>query len=248
MNAPASTGGGAAVATESLSRHAPILYKSVYLWHWPIRAMHWVAAGCIVVLIVTGFYIGRPYFYTSGSASDQFLMGRFRFAHFAAAGVLVATAILRAYWLFAGNKFERFRALFPVRKRDWVNLFKVARAYLFIRVEEAPQYLGHHPLQQLSYTGIYALAALQVVTGFYLYGLHDPGGLFFTWFAWVGSLLGGAQVVRFVHHVATWVWLMFIPVHIYLSVRADVLHKESTVSSIVSGNRIVRADVEFVDD
>jgi Ni/Fe-hydrogenase b-type cytochrome subunit len=247
MTAPPSTGGGTAVA-ESMSREAPVLYKSVYLWHWPIRAMHWIAAACIVVLIVTGFYIGRPYFYTSGNAADQFLMGRFRFAHFAAAGVLVATAILRAYWLFAGNKFERFRALFPVRKRDWVNLFKVARAYLFIRVEEAPQYLGHHPLQQLSYTGIYALAALQVVTGFYLYGLHDPGGLFFTWFAWVGSLLGGAQVVRFVHHVATWVWLMFIPVHIYLSVRADVLHKESTVSSIVSGNRIVRADVEFVDD
>jgi len=247
MTAPPSTGGGTAV-TESMSREAPVLYKSVYLWHWPIRAMHWIAAACIVVLIVTGFYIGRPYFYTSGNAADQFLMGRFRFAHFAAAGVLVATAILRAYWLFAGNKFERFRALFPVRKRDWVNLYKVSRAYLFIRVEEAPQYLGHHPLQQLSYTGIYGLAALQVVTGFYLYGLHDPSGLFFTWFAWVGSLLGGAQMVRFVHHVATWFWLMFIPVHIYLSVRADVLHKESTVSSIVSGNRIVRADVEFVDD
>jgi Ni/Fe-hydrogenase b-type cytochrome subunit len=192
MDAPGSTGGGgAALATESMSRDAPVLYKSVYLWHWPIRAMHWIAAACIVVLIVTGFYIGRPYFYTSGNVADQFLMGRFRFAHFAAAGVLVATAILRAYWLFAGNKFERFRALFPVRKRDWVNLYKVARAYLFIRVEEAPQYLGHHPLQQLSYTGIYALAALQVVTGFYLYGLHDPSGLFFTWFAWVGSSARG---------------------------------------------------------
>jgi len=30
----------------------------VYLWHWPIRAMHWLAAGSILVLIVTGFYIG----------------------------------------------------------------------------------------------------------------------------------------------------------------------------------------------
>jgi Ni/Fe-hydrogenase b-type cytochrome subunit len=239
----------AAAATESLSREAPVAeYKSVYLWHWPIRAMHWIAAACVVVLVVTGFYIGRPYFYTSGSATDQFLMGRFRFAHFAAAAVLVATAILRAYWLFAGNKFERWRALFPVRKRDWVNLWKVARAYLFIRIEEAPQYLGHNPLQQLSYTGIYALAALQVCTGFYLYSLADPGGFFFTAFAWVGSLFGGAQVVRFVHHVATWLWLMFIPIHIYLAVRADVLHKESTVSTIVSGNRIVRADVKFVDD
>jgi len=238
-----------AVAGESLTRDAPSAeYKQVYLWHWPIRAMHWVAAACIVVLVVTGFYIGRPYFFTSGAASDHFMMGRFRFAHFAAAAVLVATGILRAYWLFAGNKFERWRALFPVRQRDWANLFKVARSYLFVRVAEAPQYLGHNPLQQFSYTGIYVLALVQASTGFYLYGLADPGGFFYGAFGWVGSLLGGAQIVRFVHHFATWLWLIFIPIHVYLAVRADVLHKESTVSSIVSGNRYVRADVEFVDD
>ena len=34
----------------------------VYLWGWPLRAMHWIAAACIVVLTVTGFYIGKPYF------------------------------------------------------------------------------------------------------------------------------------------------------------------------------------------
>lgn len=239
----------AAPPAESLTRDAPVAeYRSVYLWHWPIRAMHWIAAACIIVLVVTGFYIGRPYFYTSGIAADQFLMGRFRFAHFAAAAVLVATGILRVYWLFAGNKFERLRALFPVRGRDWKNMFKVARAYLFIRQEEAPQYLGHNPLQQLSYTGIYVLALVQVATGFFMYGLANPGGFFFTAFGWVGSLLGGAQVVRFVHHVTTWFWLMFIPIHVYLSIRADVLHKESTVSSIISGQRTVRADVEFVDD
>jgi Ni/Fe-hydrogenase b-type cytochrome subunit len=210
--------------------------------------MHWIAAACIVVLVVTGFYIGKPYFYTSGSASDQFLMGRFRFAHFTAAGVLVATGILRAYWLFAGNKFERWKALFPIRKGDWVNMFKVARAYLFIRQEEAPQYLGHNPLQQMSYTGIYVLATIQVATGFYLFGLANPSGFFFATFGWVGSLAGGAQIVRFVHHMVTWLWLMFIPIHVYLAVRSDVLHRESTISSIISGNRTVRADVEFVDD
>ena len=37
--------------------------------------MHWIAAACVVVLMVTGFYIGRPYFMTSGEASAHFLMG-----------------------------------------------------------------------------------------------------------------------------------------------------------------------------
>ncbi|MDX1393530.1 MAG: Ni/Fe-hydrogenase, b-type cytochrome subunit [Gemmatimonadota bacterium] len=239
----------AAPTSESLSRDAPVRpYKEVYLWHWPVRAMHWIAAGCILVLVVTGFYIGRPYFFTSGSASDHFMMGRFRFVHFVAAGVLVATGILRAYWLFAGNKFERLGALFPIRRRDWVNMFKVGRAYLFVRQDEAPAYMGHNPLQQLSYTGIYLLALLQVATGFYLYGLANPGGFFFTWFAWVGTLFGGAQLVRFVHHILTWFWLIFIPIHIYLTVRADVLHEESRVGSMINGKRPVRADLEFVDD
>ena len=59
-------------------------YRWIYIWHWPIRAMHWIAAGCIVVLVVTGFYIGRPYFMSSGEASAHFLMGRMRLAHFVA--------------------------------------------------------------------------------------------------------------------------------------------------------------------
>ena len=233
---------------ESLSRGPRAEYKQVYLWHWPIRAMHWIAAACVVTLIVTGFYIGGPYFMTSGSASEHFLMGRVRFVHFTAAGVLVATAILRVYWLFVGNKFERWKALFPVSGKDWVNLWKVLRAYMFVKADQAPHYMGHNPIQQLSYTGIYVLATLQVLTGFYLYGLSNPGGLFFTWFGWVGALLGGAQVARFVHHVMTWFWLIFLPIHVYLTIRADVLHKESRVSSIISGERYVRADVEFVDD
>ncbi len=226
----------------------PIEYQSVYLWHWPVRAMHWVAAICVVVLAVTGFYIGRPYFLTSGQASDHFLMGTFRFVHFAAAGVLVATAILRVYWLFVGNRYESWKALFPVKREDWVNMFRIGKKYLFMRVENPPHYMGHNPLQQIFYTGIYALAVVQVVTGFYLYGLHDTGGFFFAVFGWVGPALGGAQVARFVHHVLTWFWLIFIPIHVYLTVRADVLHDEARISSMITGSRFVRADVEFVDE
>jgi len=233
---------------DSLSADRPVEYKQVYLWHWPIRSMHWIAAACIVTLIVTGFYIGGPYFLTSGQASDHFLMGWVRFTHFTAAAVLVATAILRVYWLFAGNRFERWRALFPVRKDDWVNLMRVLKAYLFIEPEKAPHYMGHNPLQQLAYTALYGIGLLQVATGFYMYSLADPGGFFFTAFGWVGPALGGAQIARFVHHVLTWFWVIFLPAHVYLTIRADVVHRESRVSSIISGERYVRADVEFVDD
>lgn len=223
-------------------------YRWVYLWGWPIRAMHWAAVLSIVVLAVTGFYIGRPYFMTSGEAVNHYLMGWMRFLHFVAAAVLVATGIVRLYWMFAGNKFERLLALFPVRPRDWTNMVKQVKCYLMIQPEKAPRYLGHNPLQQLSYTGIYAVAALMVVTGFTLYGQANPGGFFYTLTQWLAPLLGGLQIVRFVHHVSAWAFLIFIPIHIYLATRADILEHGGTISSIVSGGRFVPHDEKFVDE
>jgi Ni/Fe-hydrogenase b-type cytochrome subunit len=223
-------------------------YRWVYLWGWPIRAMHWAAALSILVLIVTGFYIGRPYFIVShGEASDHFVMGWMRFLHFAAAGVLVATAVVRVYWLFAGNPFERWRALFPVFPRDWINMWKQVKFYLMIRPEKAPHYMGHNPLQQLTYTGVYLVGAIMVATGFALYGQAQPGGFFYTVFGWIAPVFGGIQIVRFVHHVLTWVFLIFIPIHVYLAIRSDLLEHTGTVSSIITGGRFVRADIKYID-
>lgn len=223
-------------------------YRWVYLWHWPIRTMHWVAAGSIVVLVVTGLYIANPFFMTGGEGTPRFAMGWMRFLHFVAAAALVTTGIVRVYWLFAGNKFERFAALFPVRPRDWVNMVRVVKKYLMIRPEAQPHYLAHNPLQQLSYTAIYAVTIVEVITGFAMYGQANPGGFFYLAFGWAVPLLGGIQLVHFVHHALMWVFLIFIPIHLYLGVRSDVMEREGTMSSIFSGGRFVRADEEYVDD
>ena len=46
-----------------------------------------------------------------------------------------------------------------------------------IEPEQAPHYIGHNPLQQLSYTVIYVVAVVMVVTGFAMYGQANPGGV-----------------------------------------------------------------------
>ncbi len=222
-------------------------YRWVYVWHWPIRAMHWWAAGCIVLLAASGLYIGKPYFMTAGEPSAHYLMGWARMIHFAAAGLLVATGIVRVYWLFVGNRYERWRALFPVHRQDWVHAYQILLKYAFVRPLEAPHYLGHNPLQQFLFTFVYLVVVIQVVTGFTLYGLANPGGFFATMFGWVAPMMGGLQLVRFIHHVNTWFFMIFIPVHVYMSLRADLVHREARVSSIVSGGRFVREDVPFED-
>ena len=120
--------------------------------------------------------------------------------------------------------------------------------YLMIHPERAPHYLGHNPLQQLFYTLVYLVTLLMVVTGFALYGQGNPGGIIFTAFAWVPPLLGGIQIVRFVHHVTTWFFVTFIVLHIYLAVRSDVIERSGAITSIVSGGKFVDATEHYADE
>ena len=32
-----------------------------YVWEWPIRITHWLNALCVLLLSVTGLYIGSPF-------------------------------------------------------------------------------------------------------------------------------------------------------------------------------------------
>ncbi|MDO8501151.1 MAG: Ni/Fe-hydrogenase, b-type cytochrome subunit [Gemmatimonadaceae bacterium] len=219
----------------------------VYLWSAPIRATHWIAAACVVVLIVTGFYIGRPYFMTSGEASAHFLMGRVRFIHFTAAAVLIMAGIVRVYWLFAGNQFERLPALFPVTPKNVHNMLRTAGAYLTFRPDKQPSLVGHDPLQQYAYTGLYFMALVMVVTGSTMYGQSNPGGIIFRAFAWVPLLLGGLQRVRLLHHVLAWAFIIYVVIHVYFTIRSDYVERVGRVSSIITGGRYISTDEPYED-
>jgi Ni/Fe-hydrogenase 1 B-type cytochrome subunit len=209
--------------------------------------MHWIAAASILVLIVTGFYVGRPYVTTAGEASAHFLMGRMRFLHFTAAAVLVMTGIVRAYWLLAGNRFERLPALFPFTARNMRNMWRTALGYLTLSPARAPVYVGHNPLQQVLYTGTYLTTLVMIVTGFTLYGQSNPGGLIYQTFSWVPSLFGGLQVVRLLHHALTYGFIIFIIFHVYFGVRSDYVERTGVISSIITGGRYIPGNDEYED-
>jgi Ni,Fe-hydrogenase I cytochrome b subunit len=59
--------------------------------------------------------------------------------------------------------------------------------------------------------------------------------------------MGGMTVVRFIHHVLAWLFLIFVPIHIYLAIRADNLERTGVISSIFSGGRFVPSHEQFVD-
>jgi Ni/Fe-hydrogenase 1 B-type cytochrome subunit len=48
--------------------------------------------------------------------------------------------------------------------------------------------------------------------------------------------------------VLSWVFVIFVPLHLYLALRVDLMGRSGTISSIISGGRFRPTDVKFEDD
>ncbi|HEX9023103.1 MAG TPA: Ni/Fe-hydrogenase, b-type cytochrome subunit [Geobacteraceae bacterium] len=229
-------------------RHeAPETFRYVPVWDWELRAMHWFAVLLIAALSVTGILMTNGRLVYAGTEGGSFYFGYLRLIHFGAAWLFLAAAIIRLAGLFlASNKYQRWDALFPVKPRDLKNLFTVMQNYLFCRFERGPHYIGHNPLQQVAYTAIYGVGLVAILTGFALYALYAPDHWLFHYVLWFDRMVG-VQYLRLIHLVVMWVFLIFIPIHVYLAIRADTIEREGGISSIVSGGRWCRKGTRFED-
>jgi Ni,Fe-hydrogenase I cytochrome b subunit len=73
----------------------------VRVWDLPVRLIHWLLVATIVVLSVTGFYIGTPTLW-AGGGSSAYLMGKMHAVHIAAGWAFTALLIARVAWMFLG--------------------------------------------------------------------------------------------------------------------------------------------------
>jgi len=200
----------------------------LYIWQIPVRVTHWVTAGAIVLLSVTGLYIADPFLIPAGGD----LMSTIRMIHIITALVLLVSGLVRTWWLIAGNRFSRWSAFIPTGRYQAAELFRQAGFYGFVR-KEIPKVLGHNQLAATAYLVLFALLLVEVVTGFALDGLMgaEPGA---TLFAWLRELLG-PQLLRLVHHLSMWVILAIALFHIYSCILVDHIEHNGLVSSMVNG-------------
>lgn len=213
--------------------------EAVYVYEAPVRLWHWINAASILLLAVTGYFIGSPLPSMPGEASDHFLMGYIRFAHFAAAYLFAIGMAGRIYWAFVGNHHAREMFALPFfNRRWWREVLFEARWYLFLE-KEPKKYIGHNPLAQLVMFQVFVLGSLfMIFTGFALYseGLGE-GSWADRLFGWVIPLFGQSQDVHTWHHLGMWVILLFVMVHIYVAIREDIMSRQSLISTMVSGWR-----------
>jgi len=206
-------------------------------WSVAMRINHWAMALTIFVLIVTGFYIADPFVVSKGETVNKFFMGNVRFAHILFGVFLLFLFIWRVYLAF----FSRFHA-------DWKDFFAWAdlkatfeqiKFYLLIRKDAPEHKMLYGPMQSLAYIGLMFMVLVIVITGLILMGAGYHAG--FTAIAAtilrpVENLLGGLAVIRYIHHIFTWFFILFIVVHIYMAFWYDAVLKQGTLSSMVNGN------------
>jgi Ni/Fe-hydrogenase 1 B-type cytochrome subunit len=229
-------------------KEAPADFRYVHVWDWQLRVLHWLWVLLILVLAATGLCIGQGWVLWYGELANGFAFGWIRLVHYIAGWLLVPILLLRVAGCFLGsNKYQRWRALFPLSFRSLKDAAVTAKNYLLMRSWKSPRYVGHNPLQQWTYTAILALMFVMVLTGFSLYAMYAPQHWFFGWFMWLNYLIGNANV-RLIHTIGMWLFVLFIPAHIYLSILADNVDREGAITSMISGGRWLRKGVPFVDE
>ncbi len=217
-------------------------FKRVMVWELPVRIFHWLNVLALLVLIVTGFLIANPpALLSSAEATNLHSFGVLRFIHFTAAYVFFFVMLMRIYWAFAGNKFASWRAFWP-NKKLWKNFKHVLRIDVLLQNEAIHDVknisIGHNSMATISYVAMFFIALIQVFTGFALYA-----DLSSWWlpklFSWVIPLFEGDFMVRTIHHIATWLFIFFSLIHVYLVFYHDWLEGRGEVSSMFGGYKFV---------
>ncbi len=223
---------------------------AVYVYEAPLRIWHWVNALAITVLCVTGYLIGKPLPTLPGEASDNFLMGYIRFAHFSAAYIMMVGFAFRIYWAFVGNHHARqIFAPSILSGAWWSGVWHEIKWYLFL-AREPRKYTGHNPLATLVMHLVLVWGLVfMIVTGLALYGEGAGMGSWqYDWFSsWVIPLFGQSQDVHSWHRLIMWLLICFVIIHVYVAIREDIMSRQSLVSTMISGWRMFK-DSRDVDD
>lgn len=217
--------------------------RRVYVWQLPVRIYHWLNALVIVVLIVTGIYIGNPLALNSHKdPSSQFTMGWMRMLHFIAAYLFLFNFLFRLYWGFVGNKYANWRAFIPTNKGFFKGFWQVLKIDIMMLKGKEPLNIGHNPVAGISYFIIFLAFVVQCLTGFGLYSAMSDSFIAKA-FSWVPALTGGDILLRQLHHWAMWVFILFTVVHVYLVLYHDYVEGRGELSSMVGGWKFIEEEV-----
>jgi Ni/Fe-hydrogenase 1 B-type cytochrome subunit len=197
---------------------------------------HWFIMISILLLAITGVYIGNPYLTPSGPANEQFVMATMKTVHFYAAIIFALTVATRIAWMFVGSYYARWHQFVPMNARRRSDVFGMLKFYLFLS-KEPPLNVGHNPLAGMTYLLVFALYLTMIFTGFALYSVSAVG--YMQMWEFLLPIFGGAQMARWIHHVAMWFILGFVAHHIWSAMLVSRVEGMGLIDSLFSGYKFL---------
>ncbi len=210
--------------------------KIYYLFSPWLRIFHWIMVVCILTLFVTGLLITNPWFiFAVDPTYSGMMVDNIRNIHFLAAYIFSASFILRIYGFIVNPGDRLFSHVW--KGYFYRNVVDVMLHYMFLKHEHA-SYL-RNPIARCSYTFLYVLVFIEMLTGFAIYYMTNINGIGGILFGWVIPLLGGEYMAHLIHHYVAWGILLFAFGHVYMVIRAEFMEGESEVSSMFAGSKIL---------
>lgn len=228
------TASGAAISKPSQNGKA---LERVYVWDLVVRSTHWLIAFSLIVLAVTGIYMGNPFLGWVGPATQLFFMGWVKVIHFYFAIVFSLAVGARIVWMFTGTPWARWSQLVPTTRARLLDMFGTFRFYVMLR-PSPPLATGHNPLAGATYVAVFGLYLVMIFTGFALYSVNAHTSYMKLWQVLL-PLFGGAAGARWLHHVVMWLLLGFAVHHVFSALLVSLAEKNGTIDSIFSGYKFL---------
>ena len=207
----------------------------VYVWEWPVRFSHWVMVITIVSLSITGYYMHAPYVAARGH--EAYVMGTMRFIHLVSAFAFSLAIAIRIFWFFFANRWGRWNQYIPTTKNRLANLAAVGKYYAFMAWSPV-RYIGHNPMAGAAYAVVYAMAIVEIITGFTLYSQILGNKFLLFLFGWVPRIID-IQWLREIHFLIMFGFWMFFIHHLYTAILVSVEEQDGLMDSIFSGYKFV---------
>lgn len=217
------------------------MVPAVMLYGPGIRIWHWLNALTVVILAVTGYFIGVPPPSAIGDTSTLYVMGWIRFLHLAFGYIFALLSLMRLWLVFVEGGISHQLFIPAVWRKVWLEGF-IRQIQWNLLLKGPLRYIGLNPLANTAMLFMFVIpGAILIITGFAMYAEvtgHDSWQ--YALFGWVTMLFGNSLDLHVIHRLAMWVMVWFAMVHIYIAVREDILSRQTVISTMLSGERQFR--------
>jgi len=231
-------------------------YKKIQRMTGFMRLNHWVVVICMIAAIITGLYIGHPYYqsYIADPAVDKYVMAWNRWVHLMAAIIFDVSSIVIGY-LYFFSRFEKpYKKVLPT-PTNIKEFFEVLLNLITLNRRKKFDSTHSDSFNIVFFTVFHLLLAWMLLTGLQLYvhGLASGLSSIGTWWAsmlhlatdWTVDFTGGTNIdVRYAHHKAMYAIIVWIIFHIYYQIWRTIFWKEADISIVVGGSKYVKTNKE----